>query len=118
MTKDQVKALFVDDTLARKKAIRDFVMDKTQPYEDRLEVWRQTPSHLRHHESWVADLSNYESKYGEISWYDDFGVDRYGRVYLDEADQYKLLYDAPEDQKRVFYENCLDLGIHSFTYDW
>lgn len=115
--KDEIKALFVDDTLARKKAIRDFIMDKTQPYEDRLEVWMFTPGHLEHHEGHLISLSDYEAKYGRISWGQDFNVHRYEKVYLEDLVNYDVLYDKPE-KIRAFYENCLDLGVHSFTYDW
>lgn len=117
MTKDEIKALFVDDTLARKKAIRDFVMDKTQPYEDRLEVWKSTPDHLRHHEGHLIAIIDYEAKYGRIYWTEDFNLARYEKVYLTDLSGYGLFYGRP-DRVRAFYENCMDLGVHTFTYDW
>lgn len=114
-TKQEIMAMFIDDTAARKCAIIRFIQDERNSYEDRLEVYMCTPDHLKNNISYYIRLDDYENKYGEISWYDDFYVERYQVVdlttlYLDE--------DWTEEQKKDFYLNCMKQGVHIFQYDW
>lgn len=116
--KHYIESLFKDDVETRKKIIRDFIMDKMETYEDRLEIWSKTPEHLRHHHPYVLHLTDFEKKYGEVGWYDDFSVDRYGVMNLVDAYRYGTKSEASKEEARDFYANCMDLGVHSFTYDW
>lgn len=115
MNKQEIKELFVDNVKQRAEAIRKYVMDKSNSYEDRLEVFKAAPEHLQHHEGWVVHLPQFEKKYGEIVWYDDFYAERYSKVDLTDVFDYK---EWPEEKEREFMEEVLDMGIWSFTYDW
>lgn len=126
-TKQQIEALFTDDVEARKKAIRDYIMDQSIPYEDRRDIWRRTPDHLRHHDSWVLHLPKFESKYGEISWYDDFYIERHSVMDLRDVEEESRLFlkvrkdwnsGYNKEKFEDFVRECVDLGIHSFTFDW
>lgn len=112
MNKDQVLALFVDDTEARKKLISDYLKSDA-PYEDRLEVLKKTPLYLRTHAPWNMHV---EVDVEDIEWYDEFGIERrqvffFGTSEVDEK-------DWSEEGKRVFYEEALSRGIHGFKHDW
>ena len=116
MTKvEKIQALFVDDVETRKKAIRAFVMDQSNSYEDRYKIWKECPEHLAHHEHWIIDLTNFEKKYGEIDWYSDFYKDRYQDVDLTDVFSY---VDWPEEKQRDFIEECMDNGYWTFNFDW
>lgn len=116
MTKDEVKQLFVDDVEERRNKIRAYIMDETIPYEDRKEVWLETPDHLMTEEGWVINLDDYEEKYGEISWYDDFYIERHQTVDL--RDCLSSSYLAHPKKQDDFIKNCIKLGYHSFYHDW
>lgn len=116
MTKNEVKQLFVDDVEERRNKIRAYIMDETIPYEDRKEVWFETPDHLISECPGVIHLSDYEQKYGEISWYDYFYIHRYETSNLRDC-LYHSYLDRPEKQDD-FVKNCMKLGYHSFYYDW
>jgi hypothetical protein len=114
-SKEKIKLLFVDDVETRKKLIRGFVRDQTQSYDDRLEVWKECPKHLRHHESWIIHLPNFEKEYGEISWYDDFYVERYSVFNLTDATSYK---EWPKEKEIAFNTACMNAGYFTFKMDW
>jgi len=116
MNKEEVMALFVDDIELRKQAIVQFIQDSSNSYEDRLEVWRKTPEHLYTIEPYVIHLDEFDSKYEEISWFDDFYVARY--EICDLTDAVYLQSDWDEDRVKDFNIACMNLGIHAFRMDW
>lgn len=114
MTKNEIKQLFVDDVEERRNKIRAYIMDETIPYEDRKEVWFETPDHLVSVGSWVIHLTDYEKKYEKISWYDDFGINRSQTVDL----RYYIEFSGNTQKQDDFIKNCMKLGYHSFYNDW
>jgi hypothetical protein len=114
-SKEKIKLLFVDDVETRQNLIRDFVMDQTQSYDDRLEIWTLCPKHLAHHESWIIHLPDFEEKYGEISWYDDFYVERYSVFDLTDALGY---VEWPKEKEIAFNTACMNAGYFTFRMDW
>lgn len=124
MSKQAILALMVDDVEARRVVIGDFIKDETNSYEDRKEVWLATPDHLYTEGPWILHLGEYEKKYGEISWYDNFGAERYSDVDLVGAakdatpgdDEWS--YFKTQEQLDDFIAACIKEGVHSFNYDW
>lgn len=112
--KQEILDLFNDDTLSRRKKISDYIKSDA-PFEDRLEVWENTPYHLRTIKQWSTDLPEYEKKYGEISWYDDFYIEKYQVVDLRDI----LCRDKFDSEQELdFITECMSLGIHGFVHDW
>jgi hypothetical protein len=118
MTKDEVIALFTDDVEVRKLKVREYIMDITNSYEDRYQVWKTTPDHLMSNDAWVAYLRVFDKKWGKISWYDDFYCERYSNVDLRSCAESGFENDWPEDQLKDFITECMDNGWHGFYYDW
>jgi len=117
-TKQEILALFETDIETRKRKIVEFFQDTNNSYEDRLEVWKKTPSNLQTEHRLIVNLTDFEKKYGEISWYDDFYVERYSIFDLTEATEYSGAEDWDEEKLKDFYKNCMKEGVHTFKMDW
>lgn len=129
MSKQAILALMNDDLETRRSAIIDFIKDESNSYEDRREVWLATPDHLFTKDPWVLHLNEFDRKYGEISWYDDFGGERYSEVdlvssvcdVLEEAEDPEYEWDGYFKSREMvedFIAACIKKGVHSFNYDW
>lgn len=118
MNKQEILELFTDDVDIRRKSIQAFIQDSSNSYEDRKEVWANTPKHLTTGDRWILHLPTYEKKYGEISWFDDFYGERYTIVDLRACVEQLEDRDTNEDQIREFITECMDKGIHGFNLDW
>lgn len=81
------------------------------------------------HERWIVHLNDYEAKYGEIFWYDDFHIDHRQTVSLIDivnkitvSNLIDIVNTIAEEnlQEKVdaFIANCMKLGVHSFVHDW
>ena len=114
MNKQEVIALFADDVAARKQLISEYLKSDA-PYEDRLEVLRTTPEHLKTIDPWIVHFSvNGE----EISWYDGFYVERGSIHEFGEEQDYGAGEDWTPEEAREFYEQAMTKGIHGFRMDW
>lgn len=123
MNKEQILALMVDDVAARAAMIGTFVADKTNSFEDRKEVFLATPEHLYTKDQWILHLSDFEKKYGEISWFDDFYAERHSDV-----DLVSIINDAEIDPNYGFFTSqeklddftraVVEHGKHAFNLDW
>ena len=111
MTKNEIETLFVDDVSHRAKLIRDFVMDKTQPYGDRLHIWKTTPPHLQEKEQWIWHHPTMkDDEWMHYDWWS-----RNEEIDLTDFAEYR---EWDEETIRKFYEGCLDEGVWGFTFDW
>jgi hypothetical protein len=126
-SKEFIVSLFKDDVEARKKIICEYIMNEDNSFEDRKEVWLNTPGHLYSSDSFILHLDEYDAKYGEISWSDaPFYAERHTEVdltYCAKSMLSDLEYtdeDKIEGLQRIddFIANCMKLGCHSFTLDW
>lgn len=124
MSKQAILALMVDDIESRRVAIIEYIRDESNSFEDRKEVWLATPDHLHTADPWVLHLPEYEKKYGEISWYDNFNGQRYSDVDLvsaakdAEVGDDEWSYFKTQEQLDDFIAACVKKGVHSFRYDW
>lgn len=112
--KQQILNLFNDDTLERRKKISDYIKSDA-PFEDRLEVWENTPEHLMTIKQWSIDLPEYEKKHGKIYWYEDFDIER-----REVVDLRTICYGDKFNEEQIldFITECMSLGIHGFVNDW
>ena len=118
MNKYEVMSLFVDDVASRRGAIHDFITNQKNSFEDRREVWLTTPTHLMTNNAWILHLPEYESKYGEISWFDEFYMDRRQDVDLRQCVEILRDSEASEEQVEDFIVACVNKGFHGFNLDW
>jgi hypothetical protein len=117
------------------KTFCEVIKDKTIPLNDRWDLWRGAPSDLKAHDSCVVHF-DIEDKVGEISWYDDFYIERHETV-----DMFDLIERIREDvkygamdyayTKRItkkfvecselldeWREEILQMNLESFEFDW
>lgn len=118
MKKESILALFNDDIEAKQAAITEFVLNKENSRADRLEVWKSCPGHMAPEQPWTVYLPEYEKKYGQISWYDDFYVERYSVFDLRDAAARGGHRGWSEEQLNDFIDVCMDLGYFKFCMDW
>lgn len=96
---------------ARAKAIRAFVMDETQPYEQRLEIWRNTPDALQYKEL-------YNWSHPEIDDDEWYGYDWWNRGQEVDLVDIPDSQDWDEEKTKEFYSGCMKEGIWAFKFDW
>ena len=124
MTKEEIFDIFklVKDLEKMKASIASFVKNKKNSFEDRLEVFVNTPKQFYTSHSWLIDLPEFEDKYGDIIWFDEFYRERHEDINLTVLVANKGEHSATEewsDEKfRAFQEAILNKGIHEFTLDW
>ena len=110
-SKESILALFSDDVAARKSLVHAFVTDKTNTYEDRLEVWRKTPDHLQTKTGWLFHHPTID----DDDWCNYNNWSRHEEISLVDYDEYM---DWSEEKIVEFYTGCMDEGIWGFTFDW
>ena len=124
MTKQEILKIFeqAKNLEPLRKSIQSFIMDETNSFEDRLEVFVNTPSSMYSTDAWILHLPEFEQKYGDINWFEDFYFNRYELVNLAELVANKGNYGDTEDWSdekfRDFQEAILNNGAHTFTLDW
>jgi hypothetical protein len=118
LTKEAVMVLFNDDVEERKKRIHEFITDKSNSYEDRLEVFHKTPGHLYTTSPWIIKIEGFRA----VTWMEKFYVDRHQTVDVSAIVGELLTGDYadafPEGGADKFINDVLDLGVHSFKLDW
>ena len=112
MNRAGIEAMFKDDVEFRKTSIRNFVMDQTNSYEDRLEVYLNTPKHLRYTKDWLF----HHPAIKDDDWFQDYW-DRHEEIDLLDIPEYgdKI---AGEEKIKEWYMGCMDEGVWSFNFDW
>jgi hypothetical protein len=124
MTKEEILDIFklVEDLNKMSASISSFVKNKENSFEDRLEVFVNTPKQFYTMHPWIMHLPEFEEKYGSIDWFDDFYSERHEIVDLTtivaNADEYTTTEEWDDEKFRAFQEAVLNKGIHAFTLDW
>lgn len=124
MNKQQILALMTDDVSIRQAAIRDFIMNTSVPFEDRLEVYLATPEHLYSTYGGILYFNEFNGKYGEISWYDDFYTEKGSEVDLAEIireaknGEHDDTFFSSQEKIDDFIREAVDSGYHSFYFSW
>lgn len=93
------------------------IADKTIPLEDRWNLFVSAPSHMCNDRPFSQHV-NINGR--EISWYDDFGKDRYEHVDMVAAVEWmEDCFDQwGTDQVNEMKEYILTHNLRSFTNDW
>lgn len=124
MTKEEILKIFeqIKELESIRSSIEFFIMDKKNSFEDRLEVFVNTPKQFYTTKSHILNFQNFDREHGEISWFEDFYFERYEEVDLTEIvehkDEYSYTADWSDEKFRSFQEAILDAGYHSFKLDW
>jgi hypothetical protein len=134
-----IRGWFVVNDLGTKiKAVSDFIKDKTIPFEVRLALARDTPSHLQTIKSWVMHPDDFEKKWQrEVTWSDGgLYFSRHEIITVDSVDDDAGIFEDFEDDlleegmdeaaaaakraefRQDFLEEFLLKGIHGFKLDW
>lgn len=122
MTKEEIQTTFeiVNKMSRMTRDVQAFIVDKSNSFEDRLEIFTTTPVALQWHDSWILHLHEFEKKHGRIDWFDDGWRHRHQDVDLVELVKDKESYfeEWSDEKFRDFQEAVLNHGSHSFTLDW
>lgn len=95
----------------QRQTIVNFIKDETQPYEQRLKVWRETPDALQVNHDWVFHHPDFQDdKWYQYDWWNR--GQKIDLTYIPDEQ------DWDEENTRKFYEGCMKQGIWSFTFDW
>lgn len=111
-----------------------YIQDTTVPLDSRWEVFSTTPSYFKNNEHWMPGFEG--TVLEDISWYDEFGVEKYRTLssveFVDEwlADRMKADEEdikwykdtgkvVPTEEDLVaIKEYILKNNIGTMTYDW
>ena len=127
MNKENFLDLFTtirSDTARDTKLFADFIKCESVSLDERWEVFENAPNSLKNTECYIVHFE-WESKYGEISWYDDFYKDKYALVEMVQVVESMTEEDyqtkAPrytEEQINDMKQEILSRNLGSFTNDW
>ena len=100
-----------------------YIVDKSVPLEDRWKVFGAAPSDWKKHDSYIQHFTVEKMlPGGEISWYDDFYVEKYQTVYmfdfLSDCREYSGGEDWTDEIVDAFKEEVLLRNLGSFKFDW
>lgn len=126
-TKQEILGWFESNDIEEKRiAIVEFFTNEENPFDDRWEVYSRTPEVLMTHSQWIChefESSEFAKKYygGEISWYDDFYIERHEIVELPQLIHRLNVIEPKEanDEMLKCFKRCaMSTGLHYFEYDW
>ena len=104
--------------------IEEFVKNQANPLEERIWVWENCPEAFTQVDSYYISAEYLDGT--EISWYDDFYVEKYETVDCRELKECGKFSDWDSELKSVVKENewnhfrqqCMDKGVFRFKFDW
>jgi len=139
-----LKHWILDPThMRRRQAIQDFIKDENVPFEQRLEIFLQTPEHLQSYGDSILELEDWEKKYPGEDYYDrdqdyyrghtitfmeifesafesdDEDIAKNGKLDENEPFSYRVYaYVLRTPKIRDMAANAMKLGFHGFVFDW
>ena len=103
-----------------RESLKKRLADVEVPLETRWKEFEKFGSVLET-ESYVPGFQ-WERKYGEIFWYDDFGVERYSTFEYADMFEYsggeKIIKKFGQKAADELKEEILQKGYRAFEYDW
>lgn len=122
--KDLLLEIF-EDTSHEETIVRiiKFVCDdtNTNSFEDRIEVYRNTPKRYRRQSPYIQRFVRvFEKEFGiEISWYDDYQIERYESIdFLTIAERSVDEHAWTPEQVNRWLDLAMMSGYHSMKNDW
>lgn len=104
-----------------KAGIKDFIKNPENSWEDRQWVWENCPEQFMYRECYMMDYDFTEGE--EISWYDDFCVERHEIVVCRDLEG-SIGWSGFKGKRNeeiewsAFKKHCIENGIQSFEFDW
>lgn len=109
-----------------------FIADTTIPLDERWAVFKEAPDDWKEQKSWIQHFDFEKEFIGEISWYDDFYVDRHETVdmvdFCEERleDYFAGKYEEEDEEWQTVVIACivaakeevLASNMGSFEFDW
>lgn len=104
----------------------EFIQDKSHPLVERWAVFCEAPREWQQERQWIVHFETEKLlPDAEISWYDEFYVDRHETVEMAnfvDVRLYEHLLDLGEVNVdaivAAFKEEVLDMNLYSFINDW
>ena len=113
-----------------KAQLKEIYVDKELPLKERWYFFTKVPTELQDAHDYVMHFNEFETKYGEIEWYDTFVYDRHSSVwfvdmiddqiesYLEDDEAHPEMAPFTRANLDEFKEAVLAQGYHSFVFDW
>lgn len=100
-----------------KPQFEQLISDQTIALDDRWNLFVQAPVYIKNQNPWIVDIKIAGK---EILWYDDFYVDRYVVVNMENTIESMTLYPEKWTNEHIneMKEFILSKNLHSFTNDW
>ena len=67
-----------------KKDLNTYLADKSISLDERWKVFCNAPAAIKNHKTWIAHFE-WEKKYGELPWFDNFHCERYSLVEMEQV---------------------------------
>ena len=103
-----------------------YIKDTSISLDERWEVFVEAPIEWQEHDmSYPHFDAESLLKSREISWYDDFGIDKHETVYMVEVVEHSIEKSKDEDEENFTLEfvaalkaEVLEMNLGLFDYDW
>jgi len=100
-----------------KEEVKTFVQDKSKPLEERWHIF--CLADMGEMKTWYEDFKALTKILGRaVSYYDDFGIERYETFEVATFFERRVIQDATEELQNELKEEILDKFIYSFEFDW
>lgn len=101
----------------------DYIADQNVPLDDRWAVFCAAPSDWKVHEGYIQHFDAEKlAPGGEISWYDDFFIEKYQTVdmvdWLSDIRYCGNGEDWTDEAINAFKDEVMQLNLGSFKFDW
>lgn len=113
MSYEEARAIISNFSLEKQQqVIFDFVTDESKPYEQRLEIYLNTPEELQSR----PDTTLWSHpEFDDEEWYDYDSWNRHQEIDITNVPEENGWDEA---KARKWYEGCMKEGVWSFTFDW
>lgn len=115
-SKQYVLSLFDKDDSWKTEVVLKYIQNKSNSYEDRLEVWKATPERYQVINSYVWNFPDEEVDDCFAEWVTDRGISRHEKIEFTTVDENDL--DTSPENLRKFFESCMAGGVWGCFNDW
>ena len=97
--------------------VKAFVQDKSKSLEERWKIF--CLAEMGERDNWIRDFKTLsEIMGGEVSYYDDFYIERHETFEVKDFFEREPVMDATDGLKDKLKEEILENFIWSFEFDW
>jgi len=116
--KDEIIA-YKNNTDLKNRYVK-FVTDESIPLAERWEVFKEAPGSFKNHQNYIVHFDSEKlMPGGEVSWYDDFYLEKYETM-----DMFSFVEDRLVDEDveagivDAWRQEILRMNLGSFKFDW